>query len=210
MQTTIYFIRHSIPLKEYGALDTGQSRQINNEKLILTVQGEEAARQLSLLGEFQQIDAVYSSHYVRAMATAKYIAYQNGIQLFVDNRLGERKTGDESEAGEGFWLEQMMDPNAKCTNGENQEEVRQRMAGALYGILSEHEGKRVAVVSHGCAITFLLMKWCRLVSAQLEGKRRCLEFHNKIVINDGFGMPEAFKLVFEGKDLMALERIEVK
>lgn len=207
MKTTIYFIRHSIPLKEYGALDTGQSRQINNEKLILTVQGEEAARHLSLLGEFQQMDAVYSSHYVRAMATAKYIAHQNGLNLFVDSRFGERKMGNEAEAGEGFWLKQMMEPDAKCTNGESQEEVRQRMADALDRILSEHEGRRVAVVSHGCAITFLLMKWCRLVSAQLEGKRRCLEFHNKIVIDDGFGMPEAFKLVFEGKDLAALERV---
>lgn len=207
METTIYLIRHSIPLKEYGGFNTEQSHQINNEKLILTVQGEEAAKQMSLHEELQHMDAVYSSHYVRAMATAKYIAYQNGIKLFVDSRFGERRIGDETEADENFWLKQMLDPSVKCSGGESQEEVRQRMAAALDSVLARHEGKRVAIVSHAGAITFLLMRWCRLVNAQLEGKRRCLEFDKKIVIDDGFGMPEAFKLVFDGGKPVTVERV---
>lgn len=38
--------------------------------------------------ELKNIDVLYSSHYVRAMSTAKYISESNNIMLNVDERLG--------------------------------------------------------------------------------------------------------------------------
>lgn len=37
--------------------------------------------------ELLKVESLYSSHYVRAMATAKHIAEKNGIELNVDERL---------------------------------------------------------------------------------------------------------------------------
>lgn len=51
--------------------------QIQNEKNPLSIEGEEKAKKLSLIGEMQNIDLVISSNYVRAISTAKYLARQN-------------------------------------------------------------------------------------------------------------------------------------
>jgi len=70
--------------------------QIRNEKNSLSVNGEKLAEQMSNYQELKDIDILYSSHYVRAMCTAKYIAEKNNIILNVDERLGERKFGVNS------------------------------------------------------------------------------------------------------------------
>ena len=40
MKKTIYLIRHSIKEKNYGDIDSNDSFQIKNEKLILSCEGE--------------------------------------------------------------------------------------------------------------------------------------------------------------------------
>ena len=37
------------------------------------------------------IELLYSSDYARAVATAKYIAFNNKLTINIDERLGERK-----------------------------------------------------------------------------------------------------------------------
>ncbi len=90
-QTVVYLIRHSEQLKIKGSINTGDSDQVRNEKIILSEDGEEKAKKLSQKEELRQIDAVYTSHYTRAIATAKYIAKENELEINIDERLGERK-----------------------------------------------------------------------------------------------------------------------
>lgn len=91
---TIYLIRHSQPFRQLlGEYNANEIEQIRNEKNPLSVDGEKYAEQMSNYSELLNIDFLYSSHYVRAMATAKYIAEKNNILLNVDERLGERKFG---------------------------------------------------------------------------------------------------------------------
>ncbi len=91
MKTTIFLIRHSEQLKLKGMYIASDDDQTRNEKIILSIDGERKAEKLSLREELQEIDAVYSSNYVRAVSTAKYISSKNGLEINIDERLGERK-----------------------------------------------------------------------------------------------------------------------
>ena len=96
MSTVLYLIRHSEGCSKsvIKNIQNSDSFQENNEKSILSVVGEEKARRLSELDELKNIDAVYSSNYVRCLSTAKYIAEANDIVINIDERLGERIIGD--------------------------------------------------------------------------------------------------------------------
>ena len=94
---TIYLIRHSEQLKDNGIINTDDTEQLLNEKIILSIDGEEKAKQLSEIAELNNIDILWSSSYVRAKATAKYIAYKNNITINIDNRFNERKKGNIEE-----------------------------------------------------------------------------------------------------------------
>ena len=87
----IFLIRHSEQLKLKGIQNLKETAQINNEKIILSVNGENKAKLISNLKELQNIDKLWSSNYVRAISTAKYLAENNNIDINVDERLNERK-----------------------------------------------------------------------------------------------------------------------
>ena len=90
-KTIIYLIRHSEQLRLSGNYESSESEQLKNEKIILSIDGEKKAEVLSERQELKNIDVIYSSNYTRAIATAKYIADKNNIEINVDERLGERK-----------------------------------------------------------------------------------------------------------------------
>ncbi len=209
MKTLIYLIRHAQPIKiELKNVNNNDDCQIQNEKQVLSLKGEKQALELSKKDIFKNIDSVYSSKYVRAIETAKYIASENNIPILIDERLGERKLGVEEKSKE-FWLEQMYNENIKVIGGENQKEVRKRMIESIEDILKNEKGKKVAVVTHATAMTFLLMNWCKLENAILDGKKRKLSFNNKIVIDDSFNTPEVFELVFDDDVIYSIKRINL-
>ncbi len=89
--TYIYLIRHSEQLKLENKIVENENNQISNEKIILSVQGEKKAEELSELKELSNIDVLWSSNYVRAISTAKYIAKKNNIEINIDESFNERK-----------------------------------------------------------------------------------------------------------------------
>ena len=91
MTATIYLIRHSKQLKDYGTILTNESHQEQNEKIILSVRGEVEAKNLSKNKELEEISEIWSSSYVRAIETAKYIAEKNSLKINIDSSLNERK-----------------------------------------------------------------------------------------------------------------------
>lgn len=92
MKTIIYLCRHSEPIDMYD--NKNETIQLRNEKISLSVLWEEKARKLSLLPELNNIDNVIASNYVRAIATAKYIAFNNKKNIEVIPEFGERKFGN--------------------------------------------------------------------------------------------------------------------
>ena len=89
--TQVYLIRHSEQLKIKNKIVKNEESQISNEKIILSVEGEKKAQEISKLKELNNIDILWSSNYVRAIATAKYIAKQNHIEINIDESFNERK-----------------------------------------------------------------------------------------------------------------------
>lgn len=89
--TQVYLVRHSEQLKIENKIVRNEESQISNEKIILSVEGESKAQEISKLKELSNIDILWSSNYVRAISTAKYIANQNHIEINIDENFNERK-----------------------------------------------------------------------------------------------------------------------
>ncbi len=199
-KTIIYLIRHSEQLKILGRKNIKEDEQINNEKITLSVFGEKKAEELANLEELSDIDILWSSNYVRAISTSKYIAYNNNIEINIDEKLNERKLGDLNslkELGKNkkytFTEEQLLNENLKNIGGESRLEVNKRMNNVLSKILCENQGKKIAVVSHGAALKFLLMNWCEL-NDEIK-----LVYNNSIILN--FNSPCVIKLEFKEGNL---------
>ena len=93
--TTIYLIRHSKPLKVNNAFNS-DNLQIQNEKSSLSIEGEQIAQEKLNKKEFDNLDILFSSNYVRAIQTAKYLSVKNNLEINIISDLGERKFGIDS------------------------------------------------------------------------------------------------------------------
>ena len=194
--TTVYLIRHSLQLREKGIMNVEESDQLINEKIILSVEGEEKAKEISEIDELQNVDVIWSSSYVRAKQTAKYIAEKNKLDINIDSRLNERKLGDLNDLkGLGknkqhsFVEEQLLDDNLKNSLGESLIDVQKRMDSVISKIVLDNKNKSIVIVSHGAALKFYLRKFCKLnKDIKLEFNNGVLDFSSpciiKLIIND--------------------------
>lgn len=207
--TTIYLLRHSKSVKSDDLIfDEELDEQTKNERIPLSSIGEEEAKRFSNNKELTNIDVIFSSEYERAKSTAKYIANNNNLKLIISKDINERKIGDAKDYPKTFWITQFEDENAKAPNGESRKEVTQRFTRFINRVLEEYKDKRIVLVSHGTAITFLLMNWCKLVNVQLENKVRHLTFKGKDVINDTIKNLDLFKLTFDGNNIVDVELVK--
>lgn len=206
MNMVVYLIRHADTINELGLRNTDETSQIINEKEILSVKGEEASKKLSENEELKNIDVIWCSSYVRAKQTAKYIADENKLQINLDDRLNERKLGDLEEIAVFMKdkktrdpsQEQLLYPKFKTSDGESAEETNKRMTEFLSKCLEEYKEKRVAIISHGGSIKFLLLNWCTVNNnMKLEYEGRELNITS----------PCLLKLTFKEKQLVNLEQI---
>lgn len=209
--TIVYISRHSQPFRQLlGEYKVNEIEQIRNEKNPLSVIGERYADQMSNYPELLKVESLYSSHYVRAMATAKYIAEKNGIELNVDERLGERRFGVDnmSELPSTFFEDQFRNWDYKLMNGESANDVSKRMNEALSEILNSNKGKVIAIISHGTAISTMLKKWCDI---KLNEETKLIEiyFNGKLVFDGNWNCPELFKAEFDdNNNLVNIENIK--
>lgn len=213
IMTTVYISRHSQPFRKFlGEYKVNEMEQIRNEKNLLSVDGEKYAEEMSNLPELLKVEILYSSHYVRAMSTAKYIAEKNNIILNVDERLGERRFGvnNMSELPSTFFEDQFRNWDYKLTNGESVNEVSKRMNEALSEILDVNRDKKIAIISHGTAISAMLKKWCD-IKLNEETKLVEIYFNNELVFDGNWKCPELFKLEFDdNNNLISIKNIKFK
>lgn len=196
--TTIYLIRHSKPMKVNNTFNK-DNLQLQNEKSSLSIEGEQIAKEKLNKKEFDDIDIIFSSNYVRTIQTAKYLSEKNSVEINAISDLGERKFGIDSwdELPDNFERKQFLDENYKLNNGENQKEVRDRMYSVIMKILNEYPNKRIAIVSHGTAISYLLKKWC---DVNIVDDKLRYSFKNEIVLDGYLNYCETFKLVFDDEN----------
>ena len=197
-----------MPQDQIESYHTTQNDLLKNEKIILNIEGERRAEILSKEKELQNIDAIYSSNCVRTLQTAKYMMEKQNIRVNIDDRLDERRVGIPNEKEHPNWFEeQFYNENYKTINGESQKEVRERINEVIEEILKKEKNKRIAIFSHGYAITFYLLKYCELVD--IEEKRLKIKFKNNIIYNKKLNAPEVFKLTFNDKIIENIEYISI-
>ncbi len=209
MNTTVYLIRHSevTPLANVKIISCKEGKQESNEKAFLSVSGEKRAEELSKKDELKNLDAVYSSNYVRALSTAKYLALENNTVINVDDRLNERKIGDMGalEAKE-FERLQKKDFDFKLSGGESLNQTKKRMIEAMKNILMFETGNRIAIVSHATALTTLLSTWCELGYNYDEDI--ILSYNEKTIIDGAWTAPQVIKVIFEGTNVLDIEYLD--
>lgn len=208
METVLYLIRHSESTSKSNLkmISNNDSNQLQNEKSILTVSGEKKAEKLSKLSELKDLDAVYSSSYVRALETAKYIALENNTIINIDDRLNERKIGN---MGAMEWKEfsrlQMKDFNFKLSGGESLSQTKKRIVEAIKNILMFENGNKVAVVSHATALTCLLSAWCEM--GHNYDDEIILSYGDETLVDGHWTAPMVYKVVFDGMDVLEIKLI---
>ena len=205
--TTIYLIRHSKPFKVNNELNS-DNLQVQNEKISLSIEGEMLAQNKMSNPIFNNIDKVYSSNYVRAIQTAKYLALKHNLEINVVSTLGERKFGISSwdELPENFGRKQFLDENYKIGDGESKKEVRNRMFSTITKILNENKGKNIAIVSHGTAISYVLKKWCNIELVD-DKLRYC--FNDKELLHGYIDYCMTFKLDFDDNNgIINIENVD--
>lgn len=210
MNTIIYLIRHSVRLKN-SLIEKNNSIQneiIQSEKSILSVEDEKRAEILSNEKELQNIDVVYVSNCVRTIQTAKYLMDKQNLKAIIDERLDEKRGVKQAQMSQQEWMyNQYFNENFKPEGGESFQDVKQRLSEVYEEIIEKYKGKRIAVFSHGYAITIFLMKWCKLLSVD-ENYVKKLSFNDKIIFNAKMNAPEVFKLeIDENTELMNIENI---
>lgn len=198
--TTIYFMRHSEVLKPTN-IDNTDSLQLQNEKWTLTINGENIAKKKSELSELKNFDCVYSSNYVRTIATAKYFTDKS---INIMESFGERKFGINKweELPFDFGERQFKDFDYKLKNGESLNEVIIREEKALTEILKNHQNEKILIVGHSTALAALLSKWCDI---SYTGPYKYKEFE---FFDGKWNYCETFKLLFDdNENLLNIENI---
>ena len=203
--TTIYLMRHSEPFKMHrGIEDIHEDLLFSNIKTPLSVDGEKLAENISNNNEFDNIDVVWSSNYVRTMSTSKWFAYRNNLKVNVTDKLGERIHGINSwdELPLDFERKQFDDENYKIGYGESRKETTDRLYYFINELLEKYKDKRILIVGHSTAFMFLLMKWCDII---YDGDYK---FKDKVFFDGKWNYCETFKLEFDdNNELVNIENI---
>lgn len=121
----------------------------------------------------------------------KILMKENYGNLKTLEKMGINKKND-------FTTEQLLDENLKNNGGESRKEVSTRVNSSFNNIISKNLGKKIAIVSHGATLKFLLMNWCKLnVKNELE--------YNKNIIR--LNSPGVIKLIFSDDKIKEIEQI---
>ena len=200
----IYFIRHSKP-GNCSIIFRNSNLQIKNEKKKLTKEGRNIAKKIFDNKEFDCIEEIYSSNYLRSYQTAKILAKKLNLKVKILKAFGERKVGIKSwdEYPKDFEIHQFNDNNYKLEKGESLNEVRERVLNALNSILNKSTANNIAIVFHSTAMMAVLKTWCD-VSYDSN-----YYFNNEIFFDGKWNYCETFKLIFnDNNDLLEIKNID--
>jgi 2,3-bisphosphoglycerate-dependent phosphoglycerate mutase len=187
MITYIYFVRHAISPFVFG----------NEEARGLSEEGKQAAFKVAELLMDENINVITSSTYTRAIETVKLLADQLNKPIIVFEELRERPikglnyelTEQELLAG----IEQSFEDIDYCLEGgETTREAQNRAIPILEKLLTEYEGQKIVIGTHGNIMTIIL------------------KYYDN---NYGYAFwqqtskPDIYRLAFEDQKLNAVERI---
>lgn len=203
----VYLITTSEILRK--AFNYSQELIYNPEKEILSCTGAEKASKLSKSQELSGLDAIYSSSYISALETAKYIARQNNLKINIEPSFNNREVGElKNKTIAEFNYQSLTNFDYKISYGESINEVKERFSRQLKKILTTNI-KKIAIISHENAILSLLLNWCQ-VGFNYENEP-ILQFNNQIIHDGAWDLPEIFELTFaEDNNLLTIKNLTNK
>jgi len=128
--------------------------------------GQHQAEKTALLLAKEGISAIYSSDLLRAVQTAEPLSRLTGVPIIQTSKFRERNIGvlegltfDESREIHPKDYYALVNRNVHhvITNGESYRHLLRRSTGAMWEILRNHAGGRIAIFSHTGAICFLTL-----------------------------------------------------
>ena len=152
--TTILLVRH-------GETDWNLQRRVQGHSdTPLNDTGRAQALALAETLDDVELDAVYASDLARAFETAQVIAQRHGLPVTSVPGLRERHFGtwEGLTDTEIFERYPAVKSGAPWGDAETQDEMRERVLGALREIAAAHPDGRVLVVTHGGPVRRLLVE----------------------------------------------------
>ena len=202
---TIYLVSNNLMSKvKFNFLkdvDLNEARTFT----MLSKKGEDNAHLLSKNPNLENIDIIYTSKYFNALETAKIIAEEKEMDLYIADDLSERLVG-ELGSNEYRFLKGMQehDFTYKLTNGESIKEVNGRMKAFLTKILNSKE-EQILVISHNIAIMSLLTSFCHK-GFSLDD-HLILNYQDNVLFDGVFHEMDLIKITMDNKKIINIERI---
>ncbi len=178
-ETILYFIRHG--QTQYNKKHIRQGIYIDD---YLDTQGIIEVEKIIPIVKAVDLDVLYTSYLKRAEETAALLnqGLEKPIEVLHDYRIRERDFGSLAGKSVEEWNQILPDHRAKEDmqtydyspfGGENVEEVRKRVFGAILDIASNNSHKHVGIITHGGVIRLLLFHFPeipRIYRAEDTGK----------------------------------------
>lgn len=205
---TIYLIKHSGPfvdIKNYEDYENVLWEDYNRD-MILSVEGEKRAEKLCEIEELNNVERIFASDSVRAIATAKYLAEKNNIKIELDERINERIFGVETlnDLPKDFNKLSFDNKDFKMENGESFNEVDSRFINFINNLLDQDSNKNVLVI-HGLILLSYLETICDF---SFDGNLFDIKYNNKEIINGNPKSPSVYKITYnDNKEVIDIELV---
>lgn len=180
--TIIYLVRHAHSI--YTPDEKGRS---------LSEQGFRDADKLTKLLAPEAVDIVIASPYHRAIQTVEGVAktIKSDVLIYPDFR--ERLLAAEPvENFEKAIFQVWENPMFSYPGGESNQEAQKRGVDVILKILSQYEGKKVVIGTHGNIMTLIM---------QYFDNRFDFSFWQQLT------MPDIYKLVFKQNKLNSIQKV---
>lgn len=184
MKTTVYFVRHA---QSDNAIKNEMTRPLTEKGM------DDRMLALEYLKD-KQIDAIYSSPYLRAVTTVQPLADHFGLPVMTEAAFRERATGDTTGI-ENFAQRQWEDKDFAAPGGESFHQVQSRVVEALLPLVEKHRGETIAIGCHGMMLSTMVNRFDR--SFEYEA---FLQVRNL--------MPWIVELVFENGSCVSVQSID--
>ena len=207
---TIYLIRHSmtgVNVENYKNFREVLWKEYN-ANMILSVDGEKRAENLCNVKELENIEEIYASSSARAIATAKYLADKKNLSIKLDKRINEIDFDVEyyKEMPDDFTQQMFENKDLKINTHESFNDMDNRVNDFISELL-DSDKNNVAVIIHGM---LLLSYLGSIANEKFEDKKFKITFNGKEILNGTPSAPDIYKLTFENKELIDIERIDLK
>lgn len=174
--------------------------------MILSVDGEKRAEKLCEIEELNNIERIFASDSVRAIASAKYLAEKYNIKIELDKRINERIFGIErlSQLPKDFNKLSFDDKNYKMNNGESFNDVDKRFINFINDLLNQNNKSYILFI-HGLILLSYLETICDF---NFDGMNFDIKYNDKVILNGNPKSPSVYKITYnDNKEIIDVDII---